>query len=240
MVITAAKASPEACKRIVGYARVTGVDQCQSLHPTHCPSLSLAVARFRQNIHYASAQTALKLQPSFRPWLWLAGQGSDRYQEGLQSPHVQSCYRLFQAPPRDCKRSNLFTHLCSLLSKLFLQLQQRQGQQYASVCTLKTTKDCQARLVLSLRDALQADSTPDKSYALLHDFCLVIPYGIALVVLGAVAWIKASTTVGVALAGAGALASGFAVLSLRCYEAGKKSTPFTVAATGWQPCKTSV
>ncbi|KAK9796308.1 hypothetical protein WJX73_000813 [Symbiochloris irregularis] len=95
----------------------------------------------------------------------------------------------------------------------------------------------------------QARSTPDKGYAILHDFCMSIPYGTVVAVTGVVAWATGSTTPGVALLSAGVLVCGFAALSLQCYQAGKKSTPFTVASAGvsvmaalfsWQNLQASV
>lgn len=71
-------------------------------------------------------------------------------------------------------------------------------------------------------------------HAMLHDFCMTIPYGGIALVSGLVAFVFKATTAGMQLSGAGAVISLCSVLSLKTWKTGGSSTPYTLLSGGKQ------
>lgn len=68
--------------------------------------------------------------------------------------------------------------------------------------------------------------------AVLHDFCMTIPYSAGALVCALVAAVVKVPAVGVLLAGAGAIIALCSVLSLKTWKAGGSSTPYTLVSAG--------
>jgi hypothetical protein len=71
-----------------------------------------------------------------------------------------------------------------------------------------------------------------QGHAVLHDFCMCIPYGGITAVAGVAMLVLGAQQLGMQLAAAGAAVVAASVLSLRTWKAGGSSTPFTLASTG--------
>jgi hypothetical protein len=68
--------------------------------------------------------------------------------------------------------------------------------------------------------------------ALLHDFCMTIPYSAIALVSAVIAVVLKAPSAGMQLAGAGAAVALCSVLSLRAWRRGGSAVPFTLASTG--------
>lgn len=69
-------------------------------------------------------------------------------------------------------------------------------------------------------------------HAVLHDFCMTIPYGGIAMLSGLVAFVFKASSVGTQLAGAGAVVSLASVLSLRSWRSGGATAPYTLVSGG--------
>lgn len=79
-------------------------------------------------------------------------------------------------------------------------------------------------------DAIVTD--PHAGHAILHDFCMIIPYGLIMALAGIFALCFKGFSTGATLLGAGVLAELLAVLSLRSWQQHKGSQLFTAATAG--------
>lgn len=73
---------------------------------------------------------------------------------------------------------------------------------------------------------------PPQRHAVLHDFCMVIPYGVLMILAGLLSLAFKSGIMGLGIAAVGAVQLLLAVLSLGSWRKGNPSTLFTVGAGG--------
>lgn len=73
---------------------------------------------------------------------------------------------------------------------------------------------------------------PPPRHAVLHDFCMVIPYGALMVLAGLLSLAFKSGAVGLRVAAVGVLQLLLATLSLGSWRKGKPSTVYTLTAGG--------
>jgi hypothetical protein len=69
-------------------------------------------------------------------------------------------------------------------------------------------------------------------HAFLHDFCMTIPYGALVAAGGLVSLFFGASSLGMQVAGAGAVVCASSVCSLKSWKAGGSSTLFTLASAG--------
>ncbi len=87
---------------------------------------------------------------------------------------------------------------------------------------------------------LQGDSyaSTEGRHAVLHDFCMIIPYSMLIILAGLVTIPFGAKGKGIILAGVGAAELALSCLSLTRFQARQSSTPFTAASTGAPlPCR---
>jgi len=81
---------------------------------------------------------------------------------------------------------------------------------------------------------LQADSysSPESRHAVLHDFCMIIPYSILVILAGLITIPFGAGGRGFILAAVGGVELGLSCISLTRFQAQQSSTPFTAGSAG--------
>ncbi len=91
----------------------------------------------------------------------------------------------------------------------------------------------------SASNGAAAGSDSHAGYAVLHDFCMTLPYGTVALLVGVVSFFVGSAvlkSLAVPLAGVGAGTLALAVLSLKGWKQGKSSAPYTLLTAGKRSC----
>ncbi len=79
---------------------------------------------------------------------------------------------------------------------------------------------------------MTARAEAGERHAVLHDFCMIIPYSSLIVMAGLVSIPFGAGWRGAILASTGAVELALSIKSLQEFQAEKKSTPYTVASAG--------